>query len=541
MGSAAPNDQGAYDVLIIGGGFSGIWQLYLLRKSGFKVRLLEAGTALGGIWHWNAYPGARVDTSVPTYQLTAEDSWKDWHWKEKFPSRAELVAYFEHLDNIWGLSKDVSFESRLTSMQWDAENARWKCMVNNGESQWSASFVVLCTGFASKRYVPPFKNIDRFQGEIHHTAAWPREGTALKDRRVAVIGTGASGVQAIQEIAKEASHLTVFQRTPNTALPMRNSDVDNAAVKLYYPATERVVKSSFGAFDYDFAKVDGDPMNLPKAERMRQYEQLYNAGGLKLWLGTYIAMLIDEDLNEEVYQFWRSKTIARVADPVRAEILAPERKVHPFGTKRVSLEQNFFEVFNQENVDLVDLHSTPIEEFLPNAIRTSDGYVHEVELIVLATGFVSYTGGITDIDIRNAHGQSIKDKWTQETHTTLGMATSGFPNLFFQYGPQAPTAFSTGPISAETQGAWIEQLLLHARDNGFKTVECTPEAEKEWRKHVHDVANQTLFPKAKSWYMGANIAGREPEVLNYMGGLPVYRQQIWDCAKSGYVGFVLAE
>jgi len=529
-----------YDVVVIGGGFCGVYQLHKLRKLNFNVRLFEAGSGLGGIWHWNAYPGARVDTEVPSYQLTDPESYETWNWKQRFPGRDELVEYFKHLDKVWDLSKDISYHSRVTSMQWDAKQSRWNCSINNGESSCSAWSVVLCTGFASKRHIPNYKNIEAFQGEMHHTAVWPQTGVDLENRRVAVIGTGASGVQVIQEVGKVASHLVIFQRTPNTALPMTNPEITaerNKAMRDGFSETKKMIDTTFAGFDYEFAT--GDPSTIPKEKRMELYEKLYNTGGLHFWLGTYKDVLFQPGPNEEAYQFWRTKTLPRIKDPKAQEILAPKAKIHPFGTKRISLEQGFYEIFNQDNVDLVSVRENPIQEFVPQGIRTSDGQVHEVDVIILATGFDSITGGITQMDIRGLDGITIGDKWSNGTYTQLGMTTNGFPNLFFTYGPQAPTAFATGPSSAEMQGSWIIECLKYMRENNVASINPTREAEEWWRAHVNEVAEKSLFPQADSWYFGANIPGKPREALNYMGGLPTYREKCWDSARNGYSGFVL--
>lgn len=540
MGSIAP-DKIHYDAIIVGGGFCGVYQLQQLRKLGFHVRLFEAGSALGGIWYWNCYPGARVDTEVPSYQLTDPQSWETWNWKQRFPGRTELTSYFQHLDKIWDLSKDISYNSRITSMNWSTSESRWECSINDGEASCSANAVVLCTGFASKRFVPEIPHIDAFKGELHHTAVWPQTGVDLKDKRVAVIGTGASGVQVIQEVGKVASHLTVFQRTPNTALPMTNPDVTetrNEYLRSNFPETKKMIDSTFAGFDYEFAVED--PASLSREQRFELYEKLYDTGGLHFWLGTYKDVLFKPELNEEAYQFWRSKTLSRIQDPKNQEILAPAIKPHPFGTKRISLEQGYFEGFNQPNVSLVSLRENPITQFTQSGIQTSDGQEHPFDIIILATGFDSITGGITQIDITGTDPNlSIQQKWKEGIYTNLGMTTHGFPNLFFTYGPQAPTAFATGPSSAETQGAWIVQTLVYMHDSGIKTIDATREAEEQWRKHVNEVADKSLFPLAESWYFGANIPGKPREALNYMGGLPTYRKQIWESVEKGYDGFVM--
>ena len=530
------------DAVVVGGGFCGVYQLSKLRKLGFKVRLIESGSALGGIWHWNAYPGARVDTEVPSYQLTDTETWDTWNWKQRFPGRDELTGYFQHLDKVWDLSPDITYNSRITSMKWDSNASLWRCQINDGESSLSAKAVVLCTGFASKRFVPDIPGMSSFKGIIHHTAVWPQGGVDLNGKRVAVIGTGASGVQVIQEVGKVASHLVVYQRTPNTALPMTNPDVTderNQALKSNFAKTKELINSTFAGFDYEFAVED--PAKLTPEQRVELYNALLETGGLHFWLGTYKDVLFKHDLNEEAYQFWRSKTIPRIKDPKHQEILAPFHKIHPFGTKRISLEQGFYEIFNQDNVDLVSLRDNPIDHFTETGITNKDGTHHDFDVVILATGFDSITGGITQINITGTDPNvTIKDKWKNGTYTHLGMATHGFPNMFFTYGPQAPTAFATGPSSAETQGSWIVECLKTMRDKNVKSIDATREAEEEWRKHVNEVADKSLFPLAESWYFGTNIPGKPREALNYMGGLPTYRKQIWECAENGYRGFVLS-
>lgn len=501
---------------------------------------------LGLVWT-RRYVGSRRSQvssdsdQVPSYQLTDLETYQDWNWKQRFPGRDELASYFKHLDKVWDLSRDVSYQSRITSMRWDKQNSIWDCQINDGASSCSAKAIVLCTGFASKRFVPDFKDIALYKGTMHHTAVWPQAGFDLRGKKVAVIGTGASGVQVIQEVAKDASHLVVYQRTPNTALPMTNPDVTdirNQDMKSNFEETKRLINTTFAGFDYEFA-VD-EPSKLTHEQRIELYEKLYSTGGLHFWLGTYKDVLFKHELNEEAYQFWRSKTVPRIKNKKHQEILAPETKIHPFGTKRISLEQGFYEVFNQDNVDLVSLRDTPIDRFTETGIMTNDGTHHEFDVVILATGFDSITGGITQIEIVGTDPDlTIAQKWKTGTHTHLGMTTNGFPNLFFTYGPQAPTAFATGPSSAETQGAWIVQCLVHMRENNFKSIDATKEAEQEWRKNVNEVADKSLFPLAESWYFGANIPGKPREALNYMGGLPTYRKQIWDCAEAEYSGFVL--
>lgn len=533
-----------YDVIIVGGGFGGTYHLHHLRNLGFTVHMFEAGGALGGIWYWNCYPGARVDTECPVYQFTADETFNGWKWSQRYPGRDELCQYFEHVDRVWDLKKDISFNSRVTAARWDKDANEWSVEVGDAGSTKVTSrskYIIFCTGFASKPYTPPFRNMELYKGLMYHTSEWPQEGIDLKDKRVGVIGTGASGVQVIQTIAPVVSQLTVFQRTPNYALSMGQYDISEARskqMKADYPESVKKIKSTFAGFLYDFDT--GEALKTAEEKRNQFYEKLFTTGGLHFWLGTYKDVLQKKEANDTAYKFWRAKTIKRIKDPAVAEILAPENPPHPYGTKRVSLEQKYFEVFNQPNVKIVDLKKTPIEMFSKEGIQTGDGVEHKLDVIVMATGFDSISGGITLIDIRGEDGVSLKDKWAQGVWTYLGMTSAGFPNMFMVYGPQAPTAFATGPCSAEAQGDWIGHCLCYLREHNLKVINPTPEAEAEWRTHVNDVGKEGLFSETESWYFGTNIPGKPKEALNYMAGMTMYKQKCWESAKLGYKGFVLA-
>lgn len=529
-----------YDVIVVGGGFGGLYQLHHLRKFGFSVHLFEAGSGLGGTWYWNCYPGARVDTEVPGYQFTEDETWDQWNWTQRYPGRDEILAYFKHVDNVWDLSRDISFNSRVTSAHWDDSVREWAIRLEGQNHVSRSRFAIFCTGFASKPYTPAFTGLENFKGPLHHTAKWPHEGLELQGKRVGVIGTGASGVQLIQECGPTVSHLTVFQRTPNLALPMRQENLDkdrNKQIKASYPQTRHTISQTFAGFQFQYN--EGATLEVSEEVRTSFYENLWSQGGLNFAAGNYKDMLYNGRANNIAYSYWREKTIQRLADPVMAEKLAPMVPPHPFGTKRASLERNYFEVFNQPNVDLVDTVSNPIEEFVSTGIRMKDGTLHELDVVVCATGFDSISGGITNIDIRGLDGISLKDKWSNGVWTYLGMATTGFPNLLFVYGPQAPTAFATGPVATEAQGEWIVELLRYMRREGYATIEPTTKAEAEWRAHVNDIGNNSLFPEANSWYFGGNIPGKAKEALNYMAGMQVYKHRIHETTKYGYRGFQL--
>ncbi|MGO1079378.1 flavin-containing monooxygenase [Inquilinus sp. CA228] len=527
------------DVIVVGAGFAGLYLLDRLRSMGMAVQVFEAGGGLGGVWYWNCYPGARVDSSGPIYQYSRDDLWRTWQFGELYPSWQEIRAYFRYVDEKLGLSRDIRFNRRVTEAEFDPARDRW--IVRSGDgSVATARYFVLCTGLGSKPYVPDLPGLSDFAGERHHTALWPQQGLDMAGKRVGVIGTGASGVQVAQEAAGVAAHLTVFQRTPNMALPMRQAKLDEDTIRRMkegYPEIYDRRTKTFAGSDIDFLTTSGS--EVPDLERQATFERLWETGGFAPWVGTFNDVLVNEDVNRAAYQFWRDKTRARIDDPAVAEMLAPTEPLHPYGVKRPSLEQNFYEIFNQPNVSLVDLRAAPIETVTRRGIRTAAGE-HDLDILVLATGFDAVTGGLTSIDIHGTQGETLKEKWAKGVRAHLGMATAGFPNLLFVYGPQSPNAFCNGPTCAELQGDWIAGLLNHLRQRNRTRVEATVPAEEAWRAQVLALADATLLPRADSWYLGANIPGKRREMLAFAGGLPAYMAKCRESAERGYEGFAIS-
>jgi cation diffusion facilitator CzcD-associated flavoprotein CzcO len=526
------------DALIIGAGFHGLYQLHRLRQHGFAVRVVEAGAGPGGVWYWNCYPGARVDSHVPNYEYSLEEVWRDWNWAERFPSFQELRRYFEHVDRTLDLRRDIRFETRVTAARFDARRDEWLIDTDDG-GRTRARFLIACTGFASKAYVPDFPGLERFAGPCHHTAHWPQEGLDLTGQRVGVVGTGASAVQVIQEAGKVAEHVTVFQRTPMMALPMRQERFDveeQRRMKQDYPDVFRQRSLSQSSY-FDIVADKRATLEVPPAEREAVFEAAWQKGGFHFWAGTFSDVLRDRAANGLAYAFWRDKTRARIRDPALADRLAPMTAPHPFGSKRPSLEQGYYEVFNQDNVTLVDLREQPIREITAHGVRTRDG-LHELDVLVLATGFDASTGGLTDIDLRGTGGTTLKETWTPGVRTHLGIAVPGFPNLIMLYGPQSPTAFCNGPTCAELQGDWVVTCLQHLRERGHTRIEATPAAAEAWNRHMDEVAARTLLPLADSWYMGANIPGKTRQLLHHPG-VQEYLAYLRHSAEQGYEGFAL--
>jgi cyclohexanone monooxygenase len=526
------------DALIIGAGFSGLYQLHRLRQRGFHVRLFEAAADLGGIWYWNCYPGARVDSHVPNYEFSLEELWRDWNWTERFPAWDELRRYFRHVDRKLDLSRDIRFHSRVSAARFDPDADQWQIECADGH-RIRTRFFIPCTGFAAKAYVPALPGLERFAGPCVHTAHWPQDGLDLTGRRVGVIGTGASGVQVIQEAGKVASHLTVFQRTPNLALPMQQRTLDEPSqrvMKAHYPEWFRQRAQSAGGL-YDVAADARSALEVSTSERLAVFESAWQKGGFHFWGGTFSDINLNREANQLAYGFWRDKTRARIKDPVVADKLAPADPPHPFGTKRPSLEQWYFEVFNQDNVTLVDLREEVIEEITPTAVRTASRR-YELDILVLATGFDASTGGLTQIDMRGVSGRTLKDTWRTGVQTYLGLGIPDFPNLLMLYGPQSPTAFCNGPTCAELQGDWVVDCLCYLRDNGLVRIEATPAAGDSWTQHMANLAAGTLLPLADSWYMGANVPGKPRQLLHHIG-VQEYLAFCRESAENGYSGFEL--
>ncbi|OQU97758.1 hypothetical protein CLAIMM_03643 [Cladophialophora immunda] len=534
-----------YDVIIVGGGFGGIYTLQNLRKFKFNCHIFERGNGLGGAWHWNCYPGARVDSNVPIYQFTSDDVWDQWNWSERYPGQKELKAYFNHLDKTWDISKDTTYNAEVREAHWDAELRLWRVSftdtINNVTTGIAtARFLVYCTGLNAQAWMPDFKGVENYRGFSCHTSFWPQNGLDVKGKRMGVIGTGASGVQVIQELGPQVDHMTVFQRTPNTALPMDQVPYDkefNNTIKDNLEDTFTASRKTWSGFLYTWT--DKETKEATAEEREAFYEEKWKKGGFEFWVGNYKDIALDQEANDLAYNFWRKKVHARVKDPKKAELLAPEKQWNPFGTRRPCLETTFYEVFNQDNVDLVDVRSNPIQEITEKGVRLGDGTEYEFDILVFATGFNSSSGTITNIDHRGTDKTlTIKDRWQQGIWTNLGIASSGYPNCFYIYGPQSPSGLANAPTLIELQVNWLVDVLRHMRRDDQTVIEATRESEKAWREEVLSIGNSTLFAKADGWFFGANIPGKAREPLMFMAGMPSYREKLLASSPAnGYAGF----
>ncbi|KAJ5455431.1 hypothetical protein N7475_010552 [Penicillium sp. IBT 31633x] len=537
MGSIA-NDV-VLDALIVGAGFGGVYQLKNLRDNGYSVKLVDFASDFGGVWYWNRYPGARVDSTVPHYEFSDPELWKGWTWKQRFPGSQELREYFSYVAEKWDLRKDTEFNTFISKAVFNEQTDMWHITSKSGK-EYHARYFLLNTGFSAKRHTPDWKGIEKFQGTWVHPSYWPKEEPDLRGKKVAVIGTGATGLQLSQELSKVASEFVVFQRTPNLALPMKQVNykgTEQAIPRQRYPDLFAGRRDSFSGFNFNFtpwSTFDDSP-----EKRKEVYEELWEHGDFHYYLANYQDMLFDDAANKEAYKFWKQKVRARLHDPRLHELLAPETQPHSFGCKRVSLENGFYEIFNQPNVSLVDMKTTPILEVTSRGIRTTEKE-WEFDYIVCATGFDAVTGGLLQIDITGKQGQPLASKWKDGTKTYLGMTVADFPNMFFTYGPQAPTALCNGPTCAEYQGDYVIAAMNYMRKEGLRRIGARAEEEDKWVEQIRKFAYASLLPKTDSWYMGTNIPGKVREPLIYLGGVPNYYKALEKSREEGFAEFQLS-
>jgi cation diffusion facilitator CzcD-associated flavoprotein CzcO len=537
--SGGRTEAATYDAIVIGAGIAGMYQLHRLRGLGLRVRVLEAGDGVGGTWYWNRYPGARFDSESWTYGYSfSEEILREWEWSEHFAPQPETLRYCNVVADKLDLRRDIELGCRVAAAVYDEAADEWAVESTDGRRM-RARLLITAIGPLSAPTMPTIPGVESFRGEAHHTGRWPHEPVSFASKRVAVIGTGATAVQAITEIAKTVGHLTVFQRTPNWCAPLHNRPIDastQARIKATYPETFAICRESFGCFIHQ-----ADPRNaleVSPEEREAFYEKLYREPGFGIWMGNFRDILIDRDANATITEFMRGKIRARVKDPAVAEKLIPTN--HGFGTRRVPLESGYYEVYNQPNVRLVDIRETPIERITPAGIRTT-AEEHAVDMIIYATGFDAITGAFDRIDIRGRGGRRLKEKWADGPRTFLGLQVEGFPNLFTLVGPHNAATFCNIPRCIEQNVEWVTALIAHMRARGHVRVEPTAEAEREWTQHVLDTGRRMLFTQVDSWMTGinSNVAGKDKRTfIVYAGGAPKYRERCDDVAARGYAGFV---
>lgn len=527
-----------FDAVIIGAGVAGLYQLYRLREKGLKVRGIEAGSEVGGTWYWNRYPGARVDSQAYIYQYWFSEAInKEWNWSERFPAQPETEAYLNFVADRCDLRKDFQFNTRVTSAIFDEATERWRIKTDAGETL-ETKYFISCAGMLSAPLTSTFPGQETFKGPIFHTARWPKEPIELAGKRVGVVGTGATGIQVIQTIASQVGHLKVFLRTPQYIIPMRNpkyGDDDRAAHKAGFEEMRQRVQRTFAGFDYDFHARSFHDMT--KEERRKLMEEIWADGSLSFWLTTFVEMFFEEKVNDEVSEFVREKMRERIKDPVLAAKLIPT--TYGFGTHRVPLETNYLEAYLRPNVEIVDVKESPIVCVTPEGVKTADGKIHELDVLILATGFDAGTGALTRIDIRGRDGRSLKEDWSKDIRTAMGLMVHGYPNLFTTAAPLAPSAALCNMTTClQQQVDWITDCILYMEGHGYKVVEASKALQDQWVEHHDEVANATLVTKTDSWYMGSNVEGKPRRLLSYIGGVGTYRQKCEEVAAKGYEGFM---
>ncbi len=522
------------DAFIVGAGLAGLYALYRLRQQELTAVVAEAGRDVGGVWFWNRYPGARCDVESMHYSYSFSGALEqEWEWSERFATQPEILAYINHVADRFDLRRDIRFETQATAMRFDNLSSLWHVQTSRGVPV-VARFCIRASGMLSAARMPDLPGLSDFAGQVLHTGSWPQAGVDLRGRRVAVIGTGSSGIQAIPVIARDAAHLTVFQRTPNFVVPARNGALDAVAIRYWkddYPA-HRARTREVGTF-YEFSTKGA--MEVDEPERAAEYARRWHEGGVN-FVHAFRDIYLDQAANDTAAEFVRARIRELVHDPVVAERLSP--RDHPLGTKRICVGSDYYETFNRPNVTLVSIRDEPIERITAAGGRTSTAE-HAADTLVLATGYDALTGALLRIDIRGRGGLPLREKWADGPRNYLGLMVQGFPNLFIVTGSGSPSVLVNMVIGIEQHIDWIADCIAQMDQTGRTTIEPEAEAEASWVRHVNDEADLTLFPRGASWYMGANIPGKPRVFMPYVGGIGRYRKRCDAVAAEGYAGFVM--
>ncbi len=526
-------DVEQYDVLVIGAGVTGLYSLYRFRELGFSVRAFEDASGVGGTWYWNRYPGARFDSESYTYGYSfSQELLQEWDWKELYSGQPENERYLNHVADKFDLRRHIRFNSRVLSCVYDEDANRWELEMEDGHRA-RGQFLITAVGLLSAHYVPDFEGVNDFKGTWCHTGRWPKEGMDLAGKRVGVIGTGATAVQLITEIAKEVGHLTVFQRTANYCAPLRNRLIDDETqqeIKENFPEIFRKCMETPGSFMHEF-----DPrsaLDVSPEERLEHYETLWQEPGFKKWLSNFYDVMLPGEANEDYAEFFRNKIRERVHDPVVAEMLVP--KDHMFGSKRLPCESGYYEVYNQDNVKLVDVRKAPIQRITPKGVQTAEAE-YELDVIIYATGYDAVTGSLNRMRIQGEGGLTLKEKFSEGPRTYMGIQSVGFPNLF------TINAASVGNFvrAAEPLVEWVSECVGYVREKGYQRIAPTQAAEDEWTQHVIDGGAKILRTQADSWFVGANIPGKARFLLTAPDSAPMMRAKRAEVVANGYEGFRL--
>ncbi len=522
------------DAVIVGAGFAGLCALYRLRAQGLSLRCFEAGSSVGGTWYWNRYPGARCDVESLQYSLSfSEELQQEWHWTERYASQPEILRYLDHVADRFDLRRLIQFGTQVTAAVYDEAAECWRITTDAGQEV-AARYCIMATGALSAARKPEMAGLDSFRGQWFHTGRWPKQTIDFTGQRVGVIGTGSSGIQTIPVVAKQAAHVYVFQRTPNFSIPAWNETLPEerqAAFKAEYPAHRARARNSRSGILYEYA--ERGAFDVSEEERQAEFERRWQRGGPN-FMQSFNDLLTNAAANHEAAEFVRARIRSIVRDPATAAALSPSD--HPIGTKRICVDTDYYETFNRPNVTLIDLRRAPIEAVTPDGLRTAAAEF-ALDSIIFATGYDAVTGALARIDIRGRNGAALREKWAAGPRTYLGIAVAGFPNLFIVTGPGSPSVLTNVVVSIEQHVDWLAGCIAYMAQRGVTTIEADEDAEAAWVAEVNAVADRTLFPRAASWYMGANIPGKPRVFLPYVGGLGNYTRICEQVAAEGYRGF----
>jgi len=532
-----PSDSAAdVDVVVVGAGFAGLYALHRLRGMGLSARAFEQAEDVGGTWYWNRYPGARCDVESIDYSFSfSEELQQEWSWTERYATQPEILRYLNHVADRFDLRPAITFGTRVVSAVYDEPSARWLVETDRGHRV-TARNCIMAVGCLSLGRIPDFPDLESFRGQAYHTGTWPRQGVDFTGLRVGVIGTGSSGIQVIPQIAQQAAHLTVFQRTPHYTIPAQHHRLDPewlAEFKHQYAEYRGRMRVSRGGVSRDYS--ERRALETPPEQRRRVYQARWNFGGAEI-LGSFADLLTDIEANQTVADFVAGKIREIVRDPDVADRLVP--RGYPFGAKRLCVDTGYYDTYNRDNVTLVDVTATPVEAITPAGIKTSAAE-HELDAIVFATGFDAMTGALLAMDIRGRGGLTLRQAWEAGPRTYLGLSVAGFPNLFIVTGPGSPSVLSNVVLSIEQHVEWITDFVAYLRKHDIDWAEPRTAAQDSWVAHVNDVASQTLFPVGNSWYLGANVPGKPRVFMPYIGGVGRYRAICDQVAAAGYTGFDL--
>jgi cation diffusion facilitator CzcD-associated flavoprotein CzcO len=537
--TAARGQPPAHDAIIVGSGFSGLYQLHQLRDQlGLNVLVIEAGEDVGGTWYWNRYPGARCDSESHYYSYSFSKELQDeWQWTERYPEHSEIRRYLEHVADRFDLRRNIRFGTRVISARWDDDINGWLIETESGET-FSGTFFITAVGCLSSANIPQISGLTSFAGQSYHTGRWPQEGVDFTGKRVGLIGTGSTGIQAAPVIAEQAAHLTVFQRTANYSIPARNRPLTAMAwaeIRENYDAIRAKARASTNGHPFDV--FEKSALEVSPEERARRYEQAWEVGGLR-FRASFSDLLKNRAANDTASDFIRNKIREIVKDPATAALLTPTD--HPFASKRPPIDTDYFATFNRPNVTLVDVKTSPILEATTHGLRTSAA-VHELDIIVFATGFDALTGPLLAMDIHGSNGRSLRQDWAAGPRTYLGLQTPGYPNMFTITGPGSPSVLTNMPVAIEQHTQWITACVAYMRAHDLTRIETSESEAEAWVTEVNTAANATLLPMANSsWYLGANVPGKPRVFMPYAGGMAHYARICDDVALDHYRGFKLS-